>query len=779
MSRYFQALCRTSIFVFSIVVVIAGASAQQPIGRFSGTIKPSKAIPQIPPTGMPLELRLMRADGDALSGLIYIKGSSSALESLKRVPVGGYTAKSQLMGIPIDVSFELRGVDLTGKLRGTGFTLEFDAALMEEDLAESVTSRRSLARFSSLATDDWMFDLQFLERQMPVLHKGWFDHLTPASWKGSVGRVRVEIPTASPERIAVMFSQLIALRGDAHTMLYMDEAPEFASCPIEFEQFADGVYIVGVKGEERHVIGSKLLRVGGKPIDDVLAIIATARAAENDQWKRQNVRMLSRPAILYGLGILDNGDSLPLVLSTEDVTHELVLSTGKGRLVRSADDSGASLPLSRRNRSKSYWFEFDEMRETLYVAYNRCFTDPKQPFIAFAADVVEAAERRQPKRVFIDLRSNGGGSSMLLEPVIAWIAGHQVLNHPSRTFVAIGKQTFSSAMLNAVELRGQTRATLIGEPTGGKPNAYGEVRNVRLPKSGLLVTYSTQYFRSVAGNPPSVDPDRAVVCSAEDYFSGHDPVLAAAAATEPEGKPWQGAVAPVGIAGSWRGGFVVPEAMRSVLPGGMVSYSLAVMDNGEVQAALNSMLIPALLTDLRLDASRRVLEGRVALARFPKPVRVRFEFGEHTLRCALGDAKADGWGIRTGRDPQAMIVRARFESIASDSAKREQATGLGHRLVALWCDRPIDLNTLAWRLLTEPEFGGRFDSVALAASRRSDQQTESKDWQNLDTLALAEFRMGNTKRAVSCARRALELCSGDQVRSVTKALRRYEAALSK
>ena len=40
-----------------------------------------------------------------------------------------------------------------------------------------------------------------------------------------------------------------------------------------------------------------------------------------------------------------------------------------------------------------------------------------------------------------------------------------------------------------------TEAIFIGEPTGGRPNHFGEVKSFNLPNSGLSVRYSTKYFR--------------------------------------------------------------------------------------------------------------------------------------------------------------------------------------------------------------------------------------------------------------------------------------------
>src|SRR4029450_7422938 len=84
---------------------------------------------------------------------------------------------------------------------------------------------------------------------------------------------------------------------------------------------------------------------------------------------------------------------------------------------------------------------------------------------------------------------------------------------PGAVIVLIGRGTFSSAQLNAAKLKSDANATLIGEPTGQKPNAYGEVRSFTLPHSQIPVNYSTKHFQTESGDRPSMEPDVRVELS--------------------------------------------------------------------------------------------------------------------------------------------------------------------------------------------------------------------------------------------------------------------------
>jgi len=131
--------------------------------------------------------------------------------------------------------------------------------------------------------------------------------------------------------------------------------------------------------------------------------------------------------------------------------------------------------------------------------------------------------------VVLDLRNNEGGNTAVLKPLLAGFADRISSGAipPSAVAAAIiGRETFSSAVLNAVELK-QSGLTLVGESAGWNPNGFGEVHSFTLPYSGLLVSYSTRKFSpGVPGS--SLDPDVAVDVTWADYAAERDAFLAAA-----------------------------------------------------------------------------------------------------------------------------------------------------------------------------------------------------------------------------------------------------------
>jgi C-terminal processing protease CtpA/Prc len=141
-------------------------------------------------------------------------------------------------------------------------------------------------------------------------------------------------------------------------------------------------------------------------------------------------------------------------------------------------------------------------------------------------DLWDLVERQPVQRLVVDLRGNGGGNSLQFERYfMPGLKKYPHLDDPERLFVLIDRGTFSSASDNAAQLRIDSRATFVGEPTGGSPNGYGEVRSFRLPNSEAQVFYSTRYFMNMDTDITSIEPDLLVEVPSRAVFSGRDPVL--------------------------------------------------------------------------------------------------------------------------------------------------------------------------------------------------------------------------------------------------------------
>ncbi len=380
---------------------------------------------------------------------------------------------------------------------------------------------------ASMSAERWTQDLDFLAAELPARHKNLFSVISEDEFRGRVEELRRELPSLHPDQIVARLMALVAAVGDSHTTLgYRTQT----GIPSMTAWLKEGIYILNTTGPYKAFLFGRITAVGGKSLEDVIPRLASIIPHENEaQVKNQIPNLLADTILLHGLGLIPSADSAAITVETpsgELVAAEMKsipFTSNPGWLVDTRDETGA--PLYLRNRRLYYWFEVLADAKTLFFKYNSCQEIPGKPFAAFVREMFQAADAAAVERVVVDLRHNGGGNSGIFRPFLEELKKRPGLMRRGGIFVLVGRRTFSSAILNALELKKETPAVFAGEPTGGKPNHFGEVQMFGLPNSKLAVTYSVKYFKYLEDDPDSLVPEIPVEMTLRDYLEKADPVL--------------------------------------------------------------------------------------------------------------------------------------------------------------------------------------------------------------------------------------------------------------
>jgi hypothetical protein len=371
---------------------------------------------------------------------------------------------------------------------------------------------------------DWL--VAALERRHPDMHSV----TPPARFEDAVSELRGELPGLSAGEAFVGLLRVVALVGDSHTRL-QDYAPvEERVLPIVCGAWPDGWWVTGVQPDRSDLFACRLVAVEGREVEACARALAPLVPHENEIVLRQGVaRLLGLPQVLEAVGLVDDAARVELTLvDPEGAPREVTLdSVARAELKdwTAFAPQGWSNPLYRTRMSEPWWWTELPEDAALYFQYNRCVQTPEAPFVVVAAEILERLDRGDVERLVIDLRHNGGGDSRVLQPLLSGLSKRPQWRGGERLVVLMGNATYSSAMMNALVLRRDLGARLMGEPSAQKPNSFGEVRAFRLPFSGLEVGCSTRRYRLVDGDPPTFEPDELVPTSFDDLYRGRDPVL--------------------------------------------------------------------------------------------------------------------------------------------------------------------------------------------------------------------------------------------------------------
>lgn len=147
---------------------------------------------------------------------------------------------------------------------------------------------------------------------------------------------------------------------------------------------------------------------------------------------------------------------------------------------------------------RGYYSAMEINKNAYYIQYNSCQEAPDLPMKEFISFVSEVIKENYYKKVIIDLRYNSGGNSSIFEPMISELSKLQK-KKDFTVYTIIGRNTFSSAIINAIQIDDKLNNVFVGTPTGGNVNGYGEIKSFNLKNTPITVLYSTKYFELIKG----------------------------------------------------------------------------------------------------------------------------------------------------------------------------------------------------------------------------------------------------------------------------------------
>ncbi|QXE19880.1 S41 family peptidase [Clostridium sp. 001] len=375
----------------------------------------------------------------------------------------------------------------------------------------------------------WKKDLSYMQKALPRKHVNLFFKTNEEKFNDEINTLKNSVDNLNDDEIAASIYKITASIGDSHTSAYRETLNAY---PMEFYYFKEGVYVVNTTNEYKKALYAKLIKINGKDMKNVQEAILPLIVNDNEAMIKKNIpKYLSNPEILHGIKVVSdtnkavftfegsNGKTFNLNINPMD-KHKI----GEKFIVNEKYNS--SYPLYMQKGNLNYWYKYLNDEKTVYFKYNKCQSDEDsgKSIEDFIAQMLNFMNTHNTNKFVIDMRDNSGGSDKYIKPIIDWLKNKK-LNYKNHLFVIVGRNTFSSAIVDTVLLKKDTNATFVGEVTSGKPNHYGAVKEFELPNSKMKISYSTQFNKSSNDNSSTFTPDKIIEFSIKDYINKTDPVL--------------------------------------------------------------------------------------------------------------------------------------------------------------------------------------------------------------------------------------------------------------
>lgn len=395
---------------------------------------------------------------------------------------------------------------------------------------------------AGLSPTDWREDLKELARELPRRHASAFHAVSQAQFDSAVASLDRALRGMGDDSAVVGFRRVVALIGDGHTNL--SSPANWPRLPLRFAWFRGaapdtaylGLWVTHAGAGYDIALGTRVLAVGDSSTASALALLRTIISGGETEGSTRaaSAAYLRSPHLLHGLGLTPTVDSVRLRLAdTAGREFTLWVRPAPPTAPTQWRAAAAVEPLYLARGDDPYWFErlpgSHGDSSVMYLAlggYPDYFDFWRRTRALFASMDAHAADTQAAARLIIDLRDNAGGDfNTVRRLLIPGLRARSNVSSPGRLYVLTGPVTFSAGMTTAADLRRELGAILVGEPTGARPNQYQEHGEFVLPRSRLVVSVATAYYRFQDQDTPGVLPDHFVAPTWDEYRRGNDPAL--------------------------------------------------------------------------------------------------------------------------------------------------------------------------------------------------------------------------------------------------------------
>ncbi|QTH72999.1 S41 family peptidase [Pseudoalteromonas xiamenensis] len=397
-----------------------------------------------------------------------------------------------------------------------------------------------LLTFSSISnalTNDeisfWEGDIAHFEKELMKRHLNLFHTLSKEDFMDEVDKIKRNLPSLSHHEVVIELMKLTRKVSDGHTSVPLWNQ-EKTLYPLEYN-YLEGRFIVS-KAPEKYtkLLGTELVSIDKVETTEIYSKFAEiVPFVENSNSERIRVsENVNNATLLNSLHISKNMQfanfifrepSGGLTSITIDAVSEDELQSIEWHELSVLHPSRFFEELDSVHSRRGLWAGFNKESKTAYIRIDD-YPDLNNSIETFESIKTQLIAKGA-KNLVIDLRNSYGGDLYVGLLWASILSSIDTIDWLKGSYTLISNKTFSAAMSNATQFKRLLNSTLVGQPTGARPNGFQDLGHFTLPNSKLVVTYSKRYYRFSDFDEKFVSPDIEIVVSIEDLRSNRDSTL--------------------------------------------------------------------------------------------------------------------------------------------------------------------------------------------------------------------------------------------------------------
>lgn len=368
-----------------------------------------------------------------------------------------------------------------------------------------------------------MEDMQFMINKIKTRHYSSIHGLPQDVKKQYEAEIKNLPENPSTLEVWQASSRILSKLKDGHTGLYFING-NTSYTEAEF-QVKDGITGIVINGSFYPVT-----KLNGSSMEDIFERAKELYSYENDIYLNYVFAgRLRLSEYLSFLGV-NQGDGLAVEYEKdgrlETKTYDYKTYSETSEEIQGEENDFVSYEINKEAKTAVL---------TLHSCiYNEFYKDTLKKFF-------EEVKENTVTDIAVDLRDNGGGNSFVANEFLRYLdtkeykdfgsdlrlgiihikSGNKTVNNEQyknllfkgSVYILTSQQTFSSATMFSVYLQDNKLGKVIGEPSGNRPSAYGDVISFELPNTRLAFNTTYKYFHRPDTSKDDMDyqiPDYSV-----------------------------------------------------------------------------------------------------------------------------------------------------------------------------------------------------------------------------------------------------------------------------
>lgn len=350
----------------------------------------------------------------------------------------------------------------------------------------------------NLSAGKWSEDIDFFVAQVKKVVPDSDDRIDQKEFDQKVRQLKSRLASYSTDQIILGLQELLTMTGDNGCTIYpFQEALNYPVLPIKTYWFGDGLYICDASDPYKAIVGQKLTAIGGVEVDRLFRQMHKVLPGDNDHSKKRSFSLYAQiPAWLQTTEAAFTPEAIALSFASgKKETVQFGNVKEYIGLKRQLAGFRQLNPTSKKHEKDNYWMEYLPDKRLLFIQFINIRDNDRGPsFRQFVNAIEKTLDSNPIDKVVIDNRYGGGGNGFKLKPLTDLLQKHPKVSQKGQLFVLTSRATRGTVMELTSLLELNTKAIIVGEPTGEGPNSVGDTRSIALPHSKVKVTLTHKFW---------------------------------------------------------------------------------------------------------------------------------------------------------------------------------------------------------------------------------------------------------------------------------------------